>query len=91
VKEPLTDGEERVLKVMLQHKSVREMAEALDLSTEAMIERMERLFMKLRLPSDVDPPPLPPAASAALPVPLQRAEDIPRHVGKPLRRSGGSS
>jgi hypothetical protein len=32
VKEPLTDGEEQVLKVMLQRKSVREMAEALDLS-----------------------------------------------------------
>jgi hypothetical protein len=33
-----------------------------------------------------DPPPLPPAASAALAVPLQRTEDVPTHVGRPLRR-----
>ena len=38
-----------------------------------------------------DPPPLPPAASAALAVPLQQPEDVPTHVGKPLRRKSGSA
>jgi hypothetical protein len=38
-----------------------------------------------------DPPPLPPAASAALAVPLQRAEDVPRHVGRYVRRKDSSS
>jgi len=38
-----------------------------------------------------DPPPLPPAASAALAVPIQQAEDVPAHVGKPLRRRSGSA
>ncbi len=84
VAEPLTDDEERVLRVMLQGKSVEEMAAALDLSTVAMVEQMERLFLKLR-PQRDDPPPHPPqAAAAALAVPVPM--DIPKHVGRPLPR-----
>jgi len=37
-----------------------------------------------------DPPPLPPAASLALGVPIQQAEDVPTRVGKPPRRQSGS-
>ena len=54
--------------------------------------RMARLVLELEAVGSTrpDPPPLPPAASAALAVPFQRAEDVPTHVGKPLRRKTGS-
>jgi DNA-binding NarL/FixJ family response regulator len=54
--------------------------------------RMARLVLELEAVSSTqpDPPPLPPAASAALAVPMQQAEDVPTHVGKPLRRKTGS-
>jgi len=36
-------------------------------------------------------PPLPPAASAAIAVPIQQPEDVPTHVGRPLCRTSGSA
>jgi DNA-binding NarL/FixJ family response regulator len=36
-----------------------------------------------------DPPQPPPAASAALAVPFQQAEDVPAHIGRPSHRKPG--
>ena len=48
--------------------------------------RLEAAAFAMRRP---DPPPPPQAASAALAVPFQRAEDVPKHVGRPLRGKSG--
>jgi two-component system, NarL family, response regulator LiaR len=53
--------------------------------------RMARRALEAVSSTRPDPPPLPPAASAALAVPIQQAEDVPAHVGKPLRRKSGSA
>ena len=50
-----------------------------------VLERRARLVVEANQLDTADPPPLPPAASAALAVPIQQAEDVPTHVGKPLR------
>jgi hypothetical protein len=52
---------------------------------------MQTILTKLHVHSRLDPPPLPPAASAALAVPIQQAEDVPTHVGRHVRRKGGSA
>lgn len=56
---------------------------------EAVAYALRRLDgFALRWP---DPPPLPPAAAAALAVPFQRAEEVPRHVGRPMPRKPKTS
>jgi DNA-binding NarL/FixJ family response regulator len=55
-----------------------------------VLERRARLVLEAISSTQPDPPPLPPAASAALAVPIQQAEDVPTHVGKPLRRQNAS-
>jgi DNA-binding NarL/FixJ family response regulator len=62
-----------------------------DLSADEFVNAV-RLLLALETDSTTrpDPPRLPPAASAALAVPIQQPEDVPTHVGKPLRRQSGS-
>jgi DNA-binding NarL/FixJ family response regulator len=61
-----------------------------DLSADELVNAV-RLLLELETDSTIRPdPPLPPAASAALAVPIQQAEDVPTHVGKPLRRQNAS-
>jgi DNA-binding NarL/FixJ family response regulator len=62
-----------------------------DLSADELVNAV-RLVLALETDSTTrpDPPPLPPAASAAVAVPIQQPEDVPTHVGKPLRRKTGS-
>ena len=57
-----------------------------DLSANELVNAV-RLVLALETDSTTrpDPPPLPPAASAVLAVPTQQPEDVPTHVGKPLR------
>ena len=69
-----------------------------NLSADELVNAVRRVLKELQVRSELeapsstqpDPPPLPPAASAALVVPMQQAEDVPTHVGKPLRRQSGS-
>jgi DNA-binding CsgD family transcriptional regulator len=87
--EPLTEDEKRVLRLAVSGMTNKEVATALDISIEAVRRHLELGFRKLRRKTELDPPPrLPPAAAAAMPVPLQQPEDVPRHVGRP---PGGSS
>ena len=69
-----------------------------DPSADVLVRVARIVLGKLQVPSRLeaassrqpDPPPFPPAASAALAVPIQQAEDVPTHVGKPLRRQNAS-
>jgi DNA-binding NarL/FixJ family response regulator len=61
-----------------------------DPSADVLV-RTARLVLEAVSSTRPDPPPLPSAASAALAVPTQQAEDVPVHVGKPLRRKSGST
>jgi two-component system, NarL family, nitrate/nitrite response regulator NarL len=94
--EGLTEEEKRVLELLVRGTSSKEIAADLAISPEMVREHVQSILVKLQVHSRLeaatfalrrpDPPPPPQAASAALAVPFQRAEDIPRHVGRPLRR-----
>ena len=94
--EGLTEEEKRVLEPFVLGHSVEEIAGELAISPDTVRGPVQSILTKLGVHSRLeaaaltmrpDPPsPLPPAASAALAVPFQRAEDIPRHVGRPMRR-----
>jgi DNA-binding CsgD family transcriptional regulator len=88
---PLTEEEERVLKLLVAGRTGQEMAAELGIAEETVRTHIQIILAKLQVHSRLDPPPLPPAASAALAVPLQRAEDVPTHVGRYLRWEGSSS
>ena len=53
---------------------------------DSVIERIIAIFMKLSEAHRPEPTPPHLAAAAAMAVPHQRAEDIPRHVGRYLPR-----
>ena len=80
--ELLTEEEKLVLQLLAGGRATKEIAAVLEVSPEETRARVNIIFEKLQVHSRVgprnDPPPLPPAASAALPVPFERAEDIPR-------------
>jgi hypothetical protein len=90
--EPLTEDETRVLRLAVSGMTSTEVATALDISVADVSRHLEVIFAKLRLGPRLDPSPrLPPAASAAMAVPLQQSEDVPRHVGRRLRRRPSSA
>ena len=86
--EELTEGEKQVLVLMCRGHTTKEVAGELGISPKTA-RVIRSIFTKLHVHSRLDPPPLPPAASAALAIPRQRVEDVPTHVGKPLRRGSG--
>jgi len=84
-----------VLELLALGRSARDLAAELAMSPDTVRGHVQNLLMKPGVHSRLeaaarairpDPPPLPPAASAALAVPLQRTEDVLTHVGRPLRR-----
>jgi DNA-binding CsgD family transcriptional regulator len=84
--EPLTPGEQEILKLIAQGTPTREVSEAIGLPLDEVQEMVSGIFARLRVATpDPDPSPsLPPAVSSALGVPSQR--DFPRHVGRTLPR-----
>ena len=87
--ESLTDEEKGIFRLFLSGGiSVTDIAERVGLSVETVWECVDGLFFRLQVATDPpgrDPSPdLPPAAAAALAVPIPM--DIPKHVGRPLRR-----
>ena len=87
--EELTEEEKRVLKLLAFGRSVKEMAAELAMPPDMVRGHVQNILVKLGVHSHLDPPPLPPAASAALAVPIQQPEDVPTHVGKTLRQESG--
>jgi hypothetical protein len=79
-----------VLELLARGQTTKEMAAELAMSPKTVRGRVHNILLKLGVHSRLDPPPLPPAASAALAVPIHQPEDVPTHVGKPLRRKSGS-
>jgi two-component system, NarL family, response regulator DesR len=61
-----------------------------NLSADELVNAVRLVLGEAVRSTHPDPPPHPPAASAALAVPIQQAEDVPTHVGKPSRRQSGS-
>src|SRR5262245_1620632 len=87
VGEPLTEDEQRVLRLTFDGNNLQDASNALGMPVEAVVECVESFFVKLQRalthPPDPDPSPLlPPAAAAALAVPM--SPDIPRHIGRLL-------
>jgi DNA-binding CsgD family transcriptional regulator len=87
----LSRDEQQVIRLLARGHSTKEIATELNLSDDAVRQHVQIILIKLSRATRPDPPPHPLAASAALPVPRQRAEDVPTHVGKPLRRKGGKT
>jgi hypothetical protein len=90
---PLTKEEEPVARLLAQGRHTDEIAAELGIPRDTAIERVITIVMKLSEGHRPEPKPPPLAAAAAMSVPYQRAEDIPRHVGRylPRRRSGRSA
>jgi hypothetical protein len=90
VDEPgLTPAEARVLRLAAQGLTIKEIAAELGISPETVSEQLVGIYDKLaRSRPDPPAPPTgpPPAASAALAVPLEHAEEAPRHVGRSVPR-----
>ena len=82
----LTEDEQRLLALVAIGNTPKDIAAELRISLEAVRERLQRLVMMHQGLSGPSEPPLPPAASAALAVPIQQPEEVPTHVGKHLRR-----
>ena len=82
--EELTEGEKQVLVLMCRGHTTKEVAGELGISPKTARVTIRSIFTKLHVHSRLDPPPLPPAALAALAVPRHQTEDVPTHVGKPL-------
>jgi DNA-binding NarL/FixJ family response regulator len=78
-----------VLKLLALGSNVKEIVAELAMPPDMVRGHVQSILVKLGVHSRLDPPPLPPAASAALAVPRQRAEDVPTRVGKPLRQESG--
>ena len=93
--EVLTHDELQVFRLLVRGHPREEIAAELNLSDEAVLLHVLSIIKKLGLATGGSPPPDPPrpplAASAALAVPRQRAEDVPTHVARPLRRKGGKA
>ena len=97
---PLTRDEERVRQLLVEGRTGEEIVATLGISRHTFRQHVQSILVKFQVHSRLEltvrwarlnpePPPLPPAASAALPVPMQYPEDVPTHVGKPLRRNSG--
>jgi hypothetical protein len=82
----LTENEKRVTGLLARGRPLVEIASEMGMSFDEALELVLGVFMKLKPASFPEPPPRSPAAAAALAVPQLRAEDIPRHVGRPLQR-----
>jgi DNA-binding NarL/FixJ family response regulator len=89
--EVLTRDERKVFRLLARGHSTKEIATELNLSDDAVLQHVQVILVKLSRATPPDPPQHPLAASAALAVPRQRAEDVPTHVGRPLRRKGGKT
>jgi DNA-binding CsgD family transcriptional regulator len=88
VRKVLTQDEQQVFRLLGGGHPWKEIAAELNRSDDAVWQHVQIILVKLSRATPPNPPPTPLAASAALPVPRQRAEDVPTHVGKPLRRKG---
>jgi DNA-binding CsgD family transcriptional regulator len=86
---PLTEEEKRVLELLALGRTTKEIAAERAISPETVRMHVQIILVKLQVHSRLQPDrrPLPPAASAALAVPIQQPEDVPTHAGKPLRDS----
>jgi hypothetical protein len=84
--------EKRVLKLLALGRSVKEMAAELAMPPDMVRGHGQNVLVKLGVHSRLEPPPLPPAASAALAVPIQKAEDVQHTSVRPcVRRAGRHS
>jgi DNA-binding NarL/FixJ family response regulator len=79
---PLTADEEQVLRLLIEGHTRQETSATLGLSPEIVRAHVQVILVKLQVQSGSPPPDPPLAASAALAVPFQRAEDVPRHIGR---------
>ena len=83
----MTEDERRVFELFRLGRHTDEVAAELGISRDQVVELTLAVLMRFQLTfTPPDPPPPPLAASAALAIPYQRAEDIPRHVGRYLPR-----
>ena len=89
-----------MLQLLVRGLAMKEIAALLTVSLEEARAHVQSILVKLGVHSRLEaaaftirpdpPPPLPPAPSAALAVPFQWAEDVPRHVGKRLFEGASS-
>ena len=89
--ESLTEDERQVLELLAAGRTRKEIAVELGIAEETVLTHTLTILAKLQVHSQLDPPPSPLAASAALAVPFQRAEDVPRHVGRYVHREDSSA
>jgi DNA-binding NarL/FixJ family response regulator len=83
----LSHREKAIFHKIVAGATASEMAADLGVSPRTARRFVQRIFEKLRGPSDPRGPTLPPAVATALPIPIADSRDLPEHVGKPLPRS----